>query len=234
LTAVSQLPSCCPCKQTLPQSPSSSSFRQNEVLHRNGHACGPWPYWKRGCGQRKYEYALPHEFDFVTDCCVEVEVQGCIWQATKPDKAYTVRFTGGSGSDACIKRKGGSPTMSVSEVGITCASLGDVEVDDDGWCFYQQSRWGMSYTVDGKPYSGSTSSRIVTGPVHSDIELREASPGTNVCGSKAQCSSQALEWRNSGNEPIYVGHDQFEIDVVHVSANYSSCRLSSSLEPWRR
>lgn len=134
----------------------------------------------------------------------KVEVQGCIWQATKPDKPYTVRFTGGSSSDACMKRKGNSPTMTVSEVGITCTSLGDVEADDDGWCYWQQSRWGMSYTVDGKPYSGSTLSRVTTGPVHSDIELNNQSPGTNVCASKAQCSSSFQEWRNSGNEPIYI------------------------------
>lgn len=137
-------------------------------------------------------------------------MQACVYQETKPDKPYTVRFTSGSASDACMKRRGNSPSMVVSDFDITCVSLGDVEVDDDDWCYWQQSRWGLSYTIDGKPYSGSTSSRLNTGPVHSEIELRDESPDTNMCASKAQCRRKSLEWRNNSNEPIYVSPGRFE------------------------
>jgi len=103
-----------------------------------------------------------------------------------------------------MKRKGYGTSMEVSKQGVTCASLGDVEVDDDGGCWWKQSRWGVSYNVDQKAYSGSTGSRWTTGPSNSDIQLNDFSPGTVVCGSSSLCSGTFKEWSNGNNGAIYV------------------------------
>lgn len=134
----------------------------------------------------------------------EKEVKACIWLPTFNGKPYTVKFKTGTSADSCMKRSGHAADMQVSKEGMTCTSLGDVEVDDDGMCYWKSSRWGMSYSVEGKSYSGYTESQWVTGPSNTHIELKSQSPGTNVCGSEVNCQSTKVEWSNSNNEPIYV------------------------------
>ncbi|OSS53055.1 hypothetical protein B5807_03072 [Epicoccum nigrum] len=147
------------------------------------------------------------------------EVQACVHQANElSGKNYTVNWSAGQSTDACMKRRGKKASMLVTKPGITCVSLGDVEVNDDSWCYWQQSRWGMSYNVDGKSWSGSTDSRWFTGPVHTEIELRDSSAGTVVCGGPALCDAESKEWRNDGNDAIYIifkptqfGKEQMEL-----------------------
>ena len=138
----------------------------------------------------------------------ETEVQACVYLATEPKDPYTVTWTTKHSTDTCMKRRGYGTSMQVNKQGITCTSLGDVEVDDDGACWWKQSRWGVSYNVDQKAYSGSTGSRWTTGPSNSDIQLNDYSPGTVVCGSPALCSGTFKEWSNDSNGPIYVSNLQ--------------------------
>ena len=67
----------------------------------------------------------------------------------------------------------------------------------------------MSYSVDGKSWSGSTDSRWKTGPVYTEIELKDSSAGTMVCGAPALCDAKNKEWRNSNNDAIYVSQQSF-------------------------
>lgn len=137
--------------------------------------------------------------------CPESEVKACVHQVNElSGKNYTVNWSAGQSTDACMKRRGKQASMVVTKTGVTCTSLGDVEVDDDGWCYVQDSRWGMSYNVDGKSWSGSTDSEWSTGPVHTEIELTDSSAGTMVCGAPALCDSKNKKWRNENNDAIYV------------------------------
>jgi hypothetical protein len=139
----------------------------------------------------------------------------CVHQPNElSGNGYTVKWSAGQSTDACMKRKGKNVSMYVTQQGITCTSLGDVEVDDDGLCYWQESRWGVSYNVEGKSWSGSTDSRWSTGPVHTEIELRDSSRGTSVCGSQALCDAHGKEWRNGGNDAIYVSPKE---DLKHAA-----------------
>jgi hypothetical protein len=132
-----------------------------------------------------------------------------------------------------MKRRGKKASMLVTKPGITCVSLGDVEVNDDSWCYWHQSRWGMSYNVDGKSWSGSTDSRWFTGPVHTEIELRDSSAGTVVCGGPALCDAESKEWRNDGNDAIYVS--QQSIARLSNRPNLTSCPDHLQANPvWKR
>lgn len=174
------------------------------------------------------------EMLITTSTSVEKEVQACVWLSTFNDKPYTVNFMTGTSADACMKRYGNAASMQVRGEGMTCISLGDVEVDDDGLCYWKSSRWGMSYAVDGKSYSGYTESQWVTGPANTHIELKNQSPGTNVCGSEVNCESKKVEWSNSNNDPIYVSN----VYTKHQTASsvlwlLTLCRSCSSLGQWK-
>ncbi|KAK6538131.1 hypothetical protein TWF694_011013 [Orbilia ellipsospora] len=134
-------------------------------------------------------------------------VKACIFlQTGDSSKPFDVKWTAGTNQDTCMKQRGSSGTMRVSKHGMNCYSIGDVEVDDS-WgngCVRKESRWGLSYTIDDKLYSGSTRSKWTTGPWNSDIRLNDESPGTNVCGSDTTCSDKFLKWSNSNHQTIYI------------------------------
>jgi hypothetical protein len=137
-------------------------------------------------------------------------LKACVHQVNElSGKNYIVNWSAGQSTDACMKRRGKQASMVVTKTRVTCASLGDVEVDDDGLCYFQDSRWGMSYNVDVKSWSGSTDSEWSTGPVYTEIQLTDSSAGTMVCGALALCESKNEKWRNENNDAIYVSHPIF-------------------------
>ncbi|KAK6507219.1 hypothetical protein TWF481_005669 [Arthrobotrys musiformis] len=131
-------------------------------------------------------------------------VKACVFLPVEPSKPFQVTWNAGLSTDSCMKKRGSGGKMTVSKQGITCYGIGEVEVDDDGTCYWKSSRWGISYNADTKPYSGSTNSRWTTGPANSDITLKDKNPGTSVCGSEAACTGDFVEWNNNKNEAIYI------------------------------
>ncbi|KAI9157982.1 tRNA3(Ser)-specific nuclease WapA [Paramyrothecium foliicola] len=129
----------------------------------------------------------------------KAEVFGCVHLGTQP-KPFTVNITPGSSIDQCMAQSGNSVSMEVTTAGVTCKSIGMVEVE----CFWSGSYWSLSYEVPGHSgWSGSTYSRWQTGPFSSDIQLKDFSPGTVVCPSKALCPVTYQNWPNNNNAKLY-------------------------------
>ncbi|KAI1109764.1 hypothetical protein F5Y14DRAFT_431353 [Nemania sp. NC0429] len=163
------------------------------------------------------------------------QVHGCVWHNAKPVKSYIANWGPGSTADRCMRLSGSQASMTVTNQGLTCQSLGKVAVDSSWTCFVKQSWWALSYTSD-VAYSGSANSRWTTGPANSDITLHDQSPGTNVCASQAHCKGDFVEWGNDNDAHLYivfepgaVGDPGKSLSRDELEAEYGS--LEDSDEP---
>jgi hypothetical protein len=134
----------------------------------------------------------------------EATIYACVDYHVKPAKPFEVSFTaGGSGYDQCMKRTGTSTTATVKSKGLTCASLGEVESDNEGWCYWKKSYWAASYSANG--IVGSMGSRWQDETEENSwITLQDSSPHTNVCMSKAHCGYTKLRWDYERKPDVYV------------------------------
>ena len=129
-------------------------------------------------------------------------MRACVYVATAPPpgQSYEVYFQAGGSSDHCMNNRGQSTSATVTTKGLTCASLGYVELknssSDGDFCGTDKSWWATSYTIHATGQSGSTNSRWEQG---GKISLKNQSPGTAVCGSEALCTSAELTWDGTGD-----------------------------------
>ena len=110
---------------------------------------------------------------------------------------FTVSFQAGASTDHCMNDRGNDNQTLVSISGLSCASLGYVELKASSTggdlCATDKSWWGTSYS--GNHQSGSTNSQWFNS---GKIQLYSQSPGTNVCGQQAMCSSSSQQWDGTG------------------------------------
>lgn len=135
-------------------------------------------------------------------------VNACVYFATKPATPLTVNVTPGGAGTHCMDDTGKAATITVTNAGLSCASVGYVEDQASGnLCSMGKSMWPLSYTVQGTAYSGTTQTQWHTGHhgFHSNsIELVDQSAGTNVCGQEALCSSTSWTWDAGTQGPLYI------------------------------
>ncbi|KAI0428654.1 hypothetical protein F5Y09DRAFT_312432 [Xylaria sp. FL1042] len=130
-------------------------------------------------------------------------VNACVYYPTDPPpgESFVVRFkAGSSSSDHCMNYRGHDAEAVVSRKGLTCASLGYVELKNSSWppgnfCASDKSWWATSYSIDATGESGSTNSRWEQGGT---ITLKDPSDGTKVCSSAALCNAESQSWDGTG------------------------------------
>ena len=128
-------------------------------------------------------------------------VHACVNIASDPPsgQSYDVYFQAGSSSDHCMNDRGESRSATITTIGLTCASLGYVELKDSSsggdLCATDKSWWATSYSIQATGQSGSTNSRWEQG---GKITLKDQSPGTVVCSSRALCESTEKTWDGTG------------------------------------
>ncbi|KAI0009549.1 hypothetical protein F4779DRAFT_640392 [Xylariaceae sp. FL0662B] len=155
-------------------------------------------------------------------------VHGCVWHSSKPVKTYTINWTTGSTSDRCLASAGSNAATEVSQVGLTCSSLGRVALgftsisclDIDGDANIKISgSWGMSYVATGAAYSGSTSSIwVIDGHSQlSNITIQDYNPGTNVCAEKSHCARTQVEWVPNTDAQVYVVFEPGQVGEDEVT-----------------
>ncbi|KAI0907311.1 hypothetical protein F4824DRAFT_161387 [Ustulina deusta] len=138
--------------------------------------------------------------------CVEAgtgaSVNACVYYPTDPPpgESFVVKFKAGASSDHCMNRRGDDAEVLVSRKGLTCASLGYVELKNSSWppgnfCASDKSWWATSYSIVATGESGATNTRWVQG---GEIHLKDASPGTSVCSYAALCSATQQSWDGTG------------------------------------
>ena len=139
----------------------------------------------------------------------EANVNACIYVPTKPVSSLSVSFTAGSSSDHCMYHKGSSATMTVTNPGLTCTSVGKVESKasstNGDLCATDDSIWGLSYTITGTAYSGSTLTNWSHKPMRQNkVKLKDSSPGTALCSNEALCEATEVQWSRHSTGTIYV------------------------------
>ncbi len=129
-------------------------------------------------------------------------VNACVYYPTDPPpgESFVVKFKAGASSDHCMNRRGDDAEVLVSRKGLTCASLGYVELKNSSWppgnfCASDKSWWATSYSIVATGESGATNTRWVQG---GEIHLKDASPGTSVCSYAALCSATQQSWDGTG------------------------------------
>ncbi|KAI5210809.1 hypothetical protein AUEXF2481DRAFT_42959 [Aureobasidium subglaciale EXF-2481] len=127
-------------------------------------------------------------------------VFACLNYANPISKSFNASFVVGGGSTYCMNNVGHDANMTVSQSGLTCASIGYVE-SNAGWgCLTEDSIWGLAYSALSK--TGSTSSHWWWSTSdYNNVELKKQSRGTVVCDNKAVCSDTKINWPDQG--PIY-------------------------------
>lgn len=130
-----------------------------------------------------------------------------------------------------MRLTGSAASMTVSNQGLTCQTVGKVAVDSSGLCYFRESWWGMSYT-SSVAYSGSTNSRWTTGPANSDITLHDQSPGTSVCSSESHCTNTYVEWDNDTNALLRVSRLSLTSVCLRMTNPYSADCIRTG-QGWR-
>ena len=139
----------------------------------------------------------------------EANVYACIYVPTKPVSPLSVSFTAGSTSDHCMYHTGTSATMTVNDPGLTCTSVGKMESKASSskgdLCATDSSIWGLSYTITGTAYSGSTLTDWSHKPMKQNkVKLKDSSPGTALCSNKALCEASEIQWNRHSTGTLYV------------------------------
>jgi len=131
-------------------------------------------------------------------------VFACVAYQVDPGKPFDVSFTAGSGYDKCMLKSGTSASATVSSKGLTCASLGEVESDSSGWCYWLSSYWTASYSANG--ITGTMRSQWYNEFDDSDVTLKDSSPYTSVCMNKTPCGSTKQWWDHKKDQKpdIYI------------------------------
>jgi hypothetical protein len=130
-----------------------------------------------------------------------------------------------------MKKSGTSTaTVKVKSKGLTCVSLGEVESDNEGWCYWKKSYWGLSYSADG--VVGSMGSRWQDETEENSwITLQDGSPHTNVCWKKTHCAETELRWDYEQKPDLYVSLPFWYAASGRARVLIYYCtRLSSSLD----
>ncbi|MCS4510459.1 hypothetical protein [Xylophilus ampelinus] len=135
-------------------------------------------------------------------------VNACVYLTSKPSVPMTVNVTPGGSGTHCMHEKGHSATLTVSNAGVTCVSVGYVEAKASSsggdLCATDKSKWPLSYAITGTAFSGSTQTQWHTGTRNNSIDLHSPSPGTNVCGQSSLCTSTSWTWNAGTQGPLYI------------------------------
>lgn len=121
----------------------------------------------------------------------------CVNLAVAPQKPVIFNFT--PVATNCMNDSGNSASLTATQAGVTCTSIGYVEAKGSGGCAFESSTWNLSYSSSGSPWSGSTQSTWATG---SGITLNSYSPQTAVNTSPAASTATQMNWNDQG--PIYI------------------------------
>lgn len=125
-------------------------------------------------------------------------VYACVYLPVPPTTKINFKFY--PLSLQCMAQQGSEASMEVSKEGISCTSLGPVELKGSGGgCWWKSSDWALSYTAENTPYSGSIQSEW--GKSYG-IRFKDYSPGTSVNVSPTLGEATSIDWENEG--PIYV------------------------------
>ncbi|KAI1425514.1 hypothetical protein F5Y12DRAFT_795852 [Xylaria sp. FL1777] len=129
-------------------------------------------------------------------------VNACVYYPTDPPpgESFVVKFKAGASTDHCMNYNGHNAEAIVTRKGLTCASLGYVELKNSSWppgnfCASDKSWWATSYQIEATGESGSTNTRWIQG---GEIKLKDASDGTHVCSSAALCNADSQTWGGTG------------------------------------
>ncbi|CAG9986849.1 unnamed protein product [Clonostachys byssicola] len=132
-------------------------------------------------------------------------VYACISMDTEPTDPFIVDWKIGATGDQCMKDKGKAGEMKVSEQGITCRDLGWVSINDDFFsCGWYESWWTLAYTTRKASYSGTAQSRWKYWGSLKTVMLGKRSPGTQLCGSKALCPTDKIEWSGTSKGLYFI------------------------------
>jgi hypothetical protein len=137
------------------------------------------------------------------------DVNACVYFAVAPNPPVTVNFTAGGGLDHCIISAGQNTHFTASRAGITCGPVGYIEAKESSsggdTCATADRTWSLAYSIPGTSYSGSTLSSWTHKALGSNhMSLVDASPGTNVCGEQAQCTTTTVEWSGGTQGPLFI------------------------------
>jgi hypothetical protein len=102
-----------------------------------------------------------------------------------------------------MKKIGTSTTATVKSKGLTCASLGEVESNNDAHCYLSKSYWTACFSRDGI-ILGEIQSRWQDRFNNAYISLTDTSLGTNVCMNKVHCDDTKQRWDYDKSPDIYV------------------------------
>ena len=160
----------------------------------------------------------------------EAQMYACVYYKVDPETPFDVYFTAGASGDKCMTQRGSNGSMKVTSKGVTCASLGVVESDTDRTCYWKSSFWGTSYVANG--ISGATNSQWSDNYSDAYIELQDASSGTNVCASKANCQASKQRWTYDTKSDIYVTHPTASRLIANFSRIVFQPEFSSTSVPF--
>jgi len=135
-------------------------------------------------------------------------VNACIYLPVKPVQPLSVTFSPGGPGTHCMDKTGKTGTVSVTNAGVTCASVGYVESKGSSTggdtCATDTSYWQLGYAAKGTSMTGSLNSSWslpLFGDNHAKIE--SASKGTVVCNTQNLCTTQSVQWDSGTSGPIY-------------------------------
>ena len=162
---------------------------------------------------------------------VGANISACVYSPESLTPPVTVNITVGGGPTQCMSTTGSNVTFTYTDAGVTCASVGFMELNNTRGCLLDPSYWFISYeTAFGPP--GATNTRW-RGLFPLSIELiAPSSPGTNICGGPGLCGKNTLNWPRTGPRtkgPFYVSLIPFPRLIASSSSRLTCCnRLSSS------
>ena len=165
----------------------------------------------------------------------EAYINACIYLAQKPAQPFSIQWTAGNNAaDRCLYDRGHDATMTVTDSGLTCSSVGKVQAKASSsggdLCATDDSIWGISYN-GGKNnvYSGSTLSKWTSEGFFlskARVTLRQSSKDTNICADRARCSGTDVYWQKSNTPNLYI---IFHPVATNVQANSALVNLAGSI-----
>jgi hypothetical protein len=140
-------------------------------------------------------------------------VQVCLNLQNQPVMPYTATVTPGNSSNSqCMNKYGNKALITVSSVGLNCASVGYIEAkassSNGDTCGTSSSYWPVAYSTPsgaGGGASGSAQLNIVTGIFSSNsASLSNQQASTQMCAAGALCSSTSVSWPHGHVVQLFV------------------------------
>lgn len=135
-------------------------------------------------------------------------MNACVYLAVSPATPITFNFTAGGSADHCMNDTGNNASVTASNAGVTCVSVGYVEEKGSSTggdvCATDISTWVLSYSAEDSSYSGSVQAHM-SHPLFSSnhISIDNQSPDTYICSTANACNSTKLTWDSGTQGPLY-------------------------------